>query len=76
VTRASLQPANRDVLVAQQRFNATAAPKTRIVFDPSYQAIPSRIAATAKTVADAHATIKKATGIELIGARGARVRGT
>jgi hypothetical protein len=38
--------------------------------------MPSRIAATAKTVADAHATIKKATGIELIGARGARVRGT
>ena len=76
MTRASLQPANRDVLVAQQCFNATAATKTRIVFDRAYQAIPSRIAATAKTVADAHATIKKATGIELIGARGARVRGT
>jgi len=76
VTRASLPPANRDVLVGQQRFNVTAVPKTRIVFDPAYQAMPSRIAATAKTVADAHATIKKATGIELIGARGARVRGT
>jgi hypothetical protein len=47
-----------------------------LFFDPAYQAMPSRIAATAKTVADAHAAIKKATGIELIGARGARVRGT
>jgi hypothetical protein len=38
--------------------------------------MPSRIAATAKTVSDAQAAIKKATGIELSGARGARVRGT
>jgi hypothetical protein len=38
--------------------------------------MPSRIATMAKTVADAHAAIKKATGIELIGARGARARGT
>jgi hypothetical protein len=65
-----------DVLVGQQRFNVTAAQRTRIVLDPAYQAMPSRIAATAKTVADAHAAIKNATGIELIGTRGVRVRGT